>query len=143
MKKLLLSLFTGALLLAPLTAKEKAQRQWPKLNEADQRSIQQAIPQKLSAKVAQERKVLVFYRCEGFVHPSIPFGNYTLKQMGEKTGAFSADFSNQYKDLSKENLAQYDLLVFNSTTRLKMPLENLKFPIMLKIKLYIKELKIK
>ena len=58
------------------------------------------------------------------MHGSIAAANYTLKTMGETTGAFKADFSDLYTDLSSENLQKYDLLLFNSTTRLKMPAEN-------------------
>lgn len=64
------------------------------------------------------RKILVFYRCEGFIHTSIPFANHALKKTGESTGAFTADFADQYGVFTKENLAQYDALVFNNTTDL-------------------------
>lgn len=71
------------------------------------------------SKPAKDHKILVFYRCEGFIHTSIPFGNHALKAIAEKTGAFTADFADQYDVFTKENLAKYDALVFNNTTALK------------------------
>ncbi len=71
------------------------------------------------SKPAGDRRILVFYRCEGFIHTSIPFGNHALAAIAEKTGAFSADFSDQYSVFAPDNLANYDAIVFNNTTHLK------------------------
>ena len=130
--RLMIGLVVGLLAMSSLQAKpKKAKPTWeqrkanfkePKGEAANK--IKNALPKDLSAKPKQERRVLVFYRCEGFVHSSIPTGNYTLKTMGESTGAFKTDFSDSYTDLSSENLNKYDLLLFNNTTRLKMPEEN-------------------
>jgi len=70
------------------------------------------------SKPAAERRILVFYRCETFIHTSIPFGNYALQSIGEKTGAFEVDLADEYEVFTKENLARYDALVFNNTTSL-------------------------
>ena len=58
------------------------------------------------------------YRCEGFVHGSISAGNYAIKELGKKTGAFSADIADEYSVFKKENLAKYDAILFNNTTHL-------------------------
>ena len=100
---------------------EKGKKRLAVMKEADKQSVDQSLPTQLTAKPKKKRRALVFYRCEGFVHSSISFGNYTLQKMGELTGAFSVDLSDEYQDLSADNLAKYDLVVFNSTTRLKMP----------------------
>ncbi len=64
------------------------------------------------------RKVLVFYRCDGFIHTSIPFCNFAMQSIGEKTGAFSVDLADTYDVFNTENLAQYDAIIFNNTTHL-------------------------
>lgn len=71
-----------------------------------------------TAEPAKKRKVLVFYRCEGFVHTSIPFGNYAMEALARETGAFSVDLADDYSVFTKKNLAQYDGILFNNTTHL-------------------------
>lgn len=72
------------------------------------------------------KKMLVFWRCEGFTHTKgIEYGNAMYTIASEK-GFFKADFSNNYADLSEENLAKYDLLVLNNTTGLKYKENNLE-----------------
>ena len=119
-----MALLVGSLSAAPKKKKptwEQRKESFKNLKEVHLNNIEKAIPVQATAKAIKERKVLVFYRCEGFVHGSIPYGNHALKKMAEKTGAFSVEFSDRYTDLSIENLEKYDLLLFNSTTRLKMP----------------------
>jgi uncharacterized protein len=131
-KKWMFGLAMGLLTVSVLQAKPKKEKPTWEQRKARfkepsgeaAKKINDSLPKELSAKPKQERRVLVFYRCEGFVHSSIPTGNYTLKRMGENTGAFTTDFTDAYTDLSAENLKQYDLLLFNNTTRLKMPEEN-------------------
>ena len=74
----------------------------------------------LHAKPAKARKVLVFSKCEGFVHgDGIAFGNKAL-EIAAKTGAFQADFATDYAALTdKAALFKYDAVVLNNTTRLK------------------------
>ncbi len=69
---------------------------------------------------AKARRLFVFYLAEGFVHSSILYGNECLKLMGEKTGAFVATFSKDKADFTAENLKQYDGILFNNTTSLKL-----------------------
>ncbi len=87
------------------------------LSEGDLAKIAAAIPQR-AAKPLHPRRLLVFFRTEGYVHDSIPFGNEALKEMGEKTGAYTADFSDDMAVFTPENLKQYDGILFNSTTKL-------------------------
>jgi len=69
---------------------------------------------------AQSRHILVFWRCEGFVHGAgIAFGNKTIELAATQTKAFKADFSNDYEALRPQNLATYDAIILNNTTGLK------------------------
>ncbi|MEM9015797.1 MAG: ThuA domain-containing protein [Verrucomicrobiota bacterium] len=102
----------------PKTWKEKAaERFGDNPTNAHKAEIEANLP---SARKESEspRKVLVFYRCEGFIHTSIPFGNHAMKAIAESTEAFSADFADEYNVFTEENLSQYDAIIFNNTTHL-------------------------
>lgn len=78
------------------------------------------IGSSLSVKPAKSRTLLVFWRCEGFVHGSaLACGNKALELAAAKTQAFRVDFTNDYEALKPANLATYDALVLNNTTGLK------------------------
>ena len=102
----------------PQTWEEKKAARFKPISEENKNKMLAAIPDKPAAKPKKARKVLVFWLCEGFIHTSIPYGNFMLQNLGEKTGAFTADLADNYSVFTPENLAQYDLIVFNNTTRL-------------------------
>ncbi|MEM1442847.1 MAG: ThuA domain-containing protein, partial [Verrucomicrobiota bacterium] len=102
----------------PQTWEEKAAERFKDNPTADHKAvIDENLPER-TADPAKPRKVLVFYRCEGFIHTSIPFGNYAMEALAEATDAFSVDLTDQYDVFTKENLAKYDGIVFNNTTNL-------------------------
>jgi len=103
----------------PQTWEEKKAARFKGPNEEQKKQIAEAVPAKATVKPKQPRKVLAMYRCEGFIHTSIPYGNYALEQMAEKTGAFEVDIVDTYEPFSAENLTKYDVIVFNNTTHLK------------------------
>jgi type 1 glutamine amidotransferase len=90
----------------------------PEVTDEQKADIAAALPKKPTAKPKSPRKILIFYRCEGFIHKSIAQGNVALVELGNKTGAYSADLADTYDVFTPENLAQYDLVLFNNTTRL-------------------------
>jgi len=68
----------------------------------------------------QKIKALVFYKVFGYHHGSIPFANYALNQMAlSSKGVLTLDFTNKVEDLSKENLAKYDVVIHNNTTHIE------------------------
>jgi len=82
--------------------------------------ITAAMPTKAVAAPAQPRKMLVFWRCEGFFHTVIPVANEALKIMGEKTGAFEVTaVTNDYSVFTADTLKQFDAICLNNTTGLK------------------------
>jgi type 1 glutamine amidotransferase len=94
----------------------------PELAPTALEKIDAAIPSAATAKPQQDRRILVFWRCEGFFHgDGIAGGNHALASMGRKTGAYTADFSDDYSVFEPANLAKYDALVLNNTTQLKLP----------------------
>jgi len=82
------------------------------------KKVEAALPAKAPAKPKKARKILVFTRCEGFVHKSIPLGAKAIQLMGEKTGAYTTYETGNLEAFNKKHLAQYDAILFLSTTRL-------------------------
>ena len=106
-------------LLMTLTAQAEPAHKFDPIKPEDLAKIAAAAPAQARVKPAKARQVLVFFLTEGFVHKSIPFGNEALKQIGEKTGAFHADFSDDMTVFTAANLAKYDAVIFQNTTQLK------------------------
>ena len=127
----LLGLLTqvGAQIPAPLppavTEKPPAsingERPWAELQQTEIDKITAALPGKAQAAPAKPRKLLVFYRTDGFPHASIPHWNKCIELLGQKTGAFSVTLSQSYGDLMPEKLREYDAVFFNNTCRMKTP----------------------
>lgn len=93
----------------------------PELAAADLAKIEAAVPSKATARPKKPRRILVFWRCEGFFHGSgIAGGNRALELIGQKTGAYTADFSRDYEVFDAANLKKYDVVVLNNTTHLKL-----------------------
>ena len=82
-------------------------------------AIDRAAPEKPRAAPLKPRRILVFFRTEGFVHASIPYANEALRVIGARSGAYTADFSEDMADLTASRLASYDAVVFQNTTGLK------------------------
>jgi len=93
----------------------------PVVSAADASQLESLIGTSLRAKPAKARRILVFSKCEGFVHgEGIVYGNKALEIAASKTGAFQADFSTDYAAINdKANLFKYDAVVLNNTTMLK------------------------
>ncbi len=102
----------------PTTWEEKKAERFTPITDEQRASIAAAIPKKATAKPKTSRSVLVFYRCETFIHTSIPIGNLALEKLGGVTDAFSADLADTYDVFNAENLEKYDAVIFNNTTSL-------------------------
>jgi type 1 glutamine amidotransferase len=91
-----------------------------KLSAEEVAKIEKAMPSKPTVEPAKPRKLLVFWRCEGFYHGSIPVVNEALKIMGRKTGAFEVVVcTDDYSIFTAEKLRQFDAVCLNNTTHLK------------------------
>ncbi|AQT69278.1 Cytochrome c551/c552 [Anaerohalosphaera lusitana] len=80
--------------------------------------MREAMPDEPVVKAKEGRKLLVFTKCKGYVHGSIPYATKSLELMAEKTGAFSIVVSNDMKVFRPETLEQFDAVCFNNTTKL-------------------------
>jgi type 1 glutamine amidotransferase len=100
---------------------EKKAAQFKPLTDEQKQAIENAVPTQAFVEPKKDRRVLVFYRCEGFIHNSIPYANLAFESMGDKTGAFKVDLADTYDVFTKENLAQYDAILLNNTTAMEFP----------------------
>lgn len=80
--------------------------------------IKAALPAK-GVVEAPRRKMLVFWRCEGFFHGSIPVVNRAMEEMGKKTGLYDVVVTDDYSYFTAEKLKQFDAVCLNNTTGLK------------------------
>ena len=101
----------------PTWEERKAERFKPVTDE-QRASIEGALPKVATAVPKKQRRALVFYRCETFIHTSIPVGNLALEKLGGVSDAFAVDLADTYDVFNAENLAKYDAVVFNNTTSL-------------------------
>lgn len=100
--------------------KKKAD-QFKPLTTEQQAAIEQALGGLEKSSSGKARRILLFYRCEGFIHNSIPYANLAIELMGKKTDAFTVDLADTYDVFNKENLKQYDVILLNNTTGMQFP----------------------
>ncbi len=81
--------------------------------------IEKAAPSKATVEPVKPRKLLIFNKCDGYKHSSIPYWDKALEIMGKKTGAYSVVISNDMNAFKPEFLNQFDAVCFNNTTHLK------------------------
>ena len=79
-------------------------------------AMEDAVPTKPYATPKQPRKILVLCKAAGFVHASIPLAAATIKEIGDRTGAWSTTITYDPNDINAQNLQQYDLVFLDSTT---------------------------
>ena len=79
-----------------------------------------AMPDEAVATPQKPRQMLIFWRCEGFYHSSIPVVNEALRVMGQKTKAFTVTtVTDDYSVFTPERLAMFDVICLNNTTNLQ------------------------
>ena len=76
------------------------------------------LPDKPPATPQKPRKVLIWSRIpsSGWQHSSIPLAARTIEELGKKTGAWTSTTSWDVKDITEENLKQYDAIFLSNTT---------------------------
>jgi len=115
MSKRTCAVLIAALLAAPLATALAA----PAVKAEEVKKVTEAAPSRSTVGPKAKRKILVFYRCEGFRHRSIPIGNKAFEIMGVKTGAFDVVVSDDMAMFTAEKLKGFDAVLLNNTTRLK------------------------
>jgi hypothetical protein len=109
----------GLSILSIVVACGGAERKPPTLSDEEIQRIENALPDAAAAKPAKPRKVLIFWRCEGFFHgDGIAAGNKAFELMGEKTGAYTTVTSDDMSMFDPDKLNEFDAVIFNNTTNL-------------------------
>lgn len=90
------------------------------LTPEEKEAVEKAVPTVAPAKPKRPRKILIVNITKrngkpSGGHQSIVPANYAMKLMGERTGAFTAVVDNDESAFRRENLKQYDAIVFNNT----------------------------
>jgi len=107
-------------LLAVGLAASAAGQELKPVPQEDVAKLEGLIGPQLTVKPAKPRNVLVFWRCEGFVHrEAIEYANLAFEIAANKTKAFTVELTRDYEALRPANLAKYDALVLNNTTGMK------------------------
>ena len=111
----------GTALAVPtvLTRLTVGQRKLKPVTDEELEKIADAVPEKPTSKPAKPRKMLIFWRCDGFFHGSIRVGNKALELLGEKTGAYDSVVTDDMAAFDPGKLDEFDAVMFNNTTRLK------------------------
>ncbi|VGO22639.1 ThuA domain-containing protein [Pontiella sulfatireligans] len=76
--------------------------------------ISSLAPEKATVVPAKPRRVLVFSLATGFKHIVAPHVKEVIEVLGDKTGAFRVEFSDDISVFEKESLAQYDAILMNN-----------------------------
>lgn len=98
----------------PQSIKDGVQLQKPQLD--DYVAVLDNLPLTAPAKPKAPRKLLILCHAAGFVHSNIPLAAYTIKAIGDKTGAYSSTITYDPADINTVNLAGYDGLFLDNTT---------------------------
>ena len=88
----------------------EVQKQWDA-------KVAQAVPSvKAVTKAKKARKILMLSAVKGWYHSSIETSKTCFQLMGEKSGAFTVDLSDDPAFYTEENLKKYDAILWNNTT---------------------------
>lgn len=79
-------------------------------------AMEDNLPETAPAVPKSPRKVLVFCKAVGYVHSNIPLAAATVKDLGDKTGAWSTTITYHASYITASNLLQYDAVFLDNTT---------------------------
>ena len=83
-------------------------------------SLAVSLPQAGHSRPAKKGKLLYMTLTKGFHHESVELSKQIVKEMGEKSGAYDTTVTEDVSAFTKENLKNYDAVMFNTTGELPM-----------------------
>src|SRR4051794_38053336 len=86
------------------------------VKDEDMKKIEAALPDKAPVQVKTPRKLLIYSKTLGYRHGSIPVGAAAIKAMGEKTGAYTVEHSEDPAMFDESRLSKFDCVLFLNTT---------------------------
>jgi len=78
------------------------------------------IPQAGYSRPARKGKLLYMTLTKGYHHQSVELSKQIVKELGEKSGAFDTTVTEDVGAFTKENLKNFDAVMFNTTGELPM-----------------------
>jgi len=111
-----LIVLTGVVVVLVAATVARASNRGKVLKEQEIKKITDAMPDKAPATPAKKRKILVYSKCSGFYHGSIPYANKAFEIMGAKTGAFEVVVSDDLSNFEADKLKEFDAIILNNTT---------------------------
>jgi type 1 glutamine amidotransferase len=78
--------------------------------------VEAVLPDKPAAAPRKPRNLLVFSKCQGFGHDSIPLGARTFELLGRKTGAYEPVLSEDPQVFAPDKLKDFDAVLLNNVT---------------------------
>lgn len=91
-----------------------------KVEEGQLLKLSEALPEKAKAMPAKPRKILIYWGCWGACHGAIPLANTAMEDMGERTGAYTSEVTNDPAVFTPEKLAAFDVILLNNSTRMQV-----------------------
>jgi hypothetical protein len=79
-----------------------------------------SVPRIGYTRTARKGKLLYMTLTKGFHHQSLELSKQIVKEIGEKSGAFDTTVTEEVGAFTKENLNNYDAVMFNTTGELPM-----------------------
>jgi len=111
-RKVIMLLAVLGLLLTPLATQAA-------LTSDQAERIEKAVPKKSTVKPKEKRRVLIWNTpfMENCPHKgySVPQGEYAMRMLGEKTGAFEPVVSDDVAMYLKKNLEKFDAIIMNNS----------------------------
>lgn len=86
------------------------------MTPAQEAAILEALPASPMVQPREARTLLVFNLAKGYYHECIPWVDFAIARMGERSGAFSVVVSSDTTLFLSERLAQFDAVLFNNNT---------------------------
>lgn len=86
-----------------------------KITDEWKANLEQIAPAKLTVKISEKRKILVFSKATGFDHWTIPHNIEMLKIIAKKTNAFEVHIGYDIENFDKKNLKKYDAIILNNS----------------------------
>ena len=106
----------SALVIVAIAGSALAGNRGKVLKAEELKRITDAMPAKAPARPLKPRRVLVYSKCGGVYHGSIPYGNKAFEIMGAKTGAFEAVVSDDLAHFEPDKLKTFDAVILNNNT---------------------------
>jgi len=79
-----------------------------------------SVPKAGYSRPARKGKLLYMTLTKGFHHQSVELSKQIVKQLGDKSGAFDTTVTEDVGAFTKENLKNFDAVMFNTTGELPM-----------------------